>query len=299
MNLQEPKSFGGYWSDRKLKALAEYLHSYTTALKNTPFRLVYIDAFAGAGLRPIPRKDSDDYFLFTDDEGTNENPTYRHGSPLIALQNLPPFHEFIFVERDSDSICKLKSEVTAMPEATGKLIQFIQGDSNKKLMEITCSDWRSRRAVAFLDPFALDVDWSTIEAIAKTQAIDMWLLFPAMAVNRMLPRNGEIPLVWENRLNRLFGEDDWRKVFYQKPMETDMFGDLFPASKTPRIFEDLSGYITKRLSSIFVKAHQTPLVLKNSMGSPLFLLCFASGNPRGAPIALDIAQHIINKSGHG
>lgn len=299
MSLQEPQSFGGRWSDRKLKALADYLAAYTTALKNTPFRLVYIDAFAGAGLRPVPRKETEDYLLFSDEEGTEENPTYRHGSPLIALRNQPPFHEFIFVERDVDSITKLKSEVAVMPEAKNRAIQFIQGDANEKLLEITHSDWRSRRAVAFLDPFALDVNWSTIEAIAKTQSIDMWLLFPAMAVNRMLPRNGDIPPAWENRLNRLFGEDDWKKAFYQKSNQTDWFSDLFPSSKTPRIFEDLSGYVTQRLASVFAKVHQTPLILKNSTGSPLFLLCFASGNPRGAPIAIDIAQHIINKSNHG
>lgn len=299
MNLQKPQSFGGNWSDRKLKALAEYLHSYTTALKKTSFRLVYIDAFAGAGLRPVPRKESDDYLLFSDEEGTKENPTYRHGSPLIALKNQPPFHEFIFVERDVDSITKLKSEVASMSETKGKAVQFIQGDANEKLLGITRSDWRSRRAVAFLDPFALDVHWRTIEAIAKTQAIDMWLLFPAMAVNRMLPRNGEIPSAWENRLNRLFGEEDWKRVFYQQPMDTDMFGELFPTSKTHRIFEDLSAYVTQRLSTVFEKAHQSPLVLKNSTGSPLFLLCFASGNPRGARIAIDIAQHIINKSNNG
>lgn len=250
MIVNEPKSFGGHWSDRKLGALAAYLHAYTTALKKTPFRLIYIDAFAGAGSRPIPRPDSEDYSLFFDEDQTEENVEYRHGSPLIALKNQPPFHEFIFIEQDAGSLSQLKSTVDAMPEAQGKMIHFVQGDANEKLLEIAHSNLKRKgqRAVAFLDPFALQVKWSTVEAIAKTQAIDMWLLFPAMAVNRMLPNSGLIPEAWEERLNNLFGEDDWKSFFYRKPMDTDLFGELFPASKVPQIFQNLSDYVTHRLS---------------------------------------------------
>ncbi len=34
----------------KLRILERYLDAYTTALKNQPFKLMYIDAFAGTGL---------------------------------------------------------------------------------------------------------------------------------------------------------------------------------------------------------------------------------------------------------
>ena len=42
-------AFGGNWTEEKLDILAKYLDAYTTALKNKQFRLVYLDAFAGAG----------------------------------------------------------------------------------------------------------------------------------------------------------------------------------------------------------------------------------------------------------
>lgn len=51
MNIGEIRQFGGSWSDAKLAALASYLKSYTQALKNKPFKLAYVDAFAGAGLK--------------------------------------------------------------------------------------------------------------------------------------------------------------------------------------------------------------------------------------------------------
>ena len=39
-------------------------------------------------------------------------------------------------------------------------------------------DWSLHRAVLFLDPYGMQVEWATIEAVAKTKAIDLWLLFP-------------------------------------------------------------------------------------------------------------------------
>ena len=42
-------SFGGPWTNDKLEILRRYLDAYTTALKNQPFNLIYVDAFAGGG----------------------------------------------------------------------------------------------------------------------------------------------------------------------------------------------------------------------------------------------------------
>lgn len=41
--------FGGPWTRQKLECLGKYLSAYTTALKNQPLELLYIDAFAGTG----------------------------------------------------------------------------------------------------------------------------------------------------------------------------------------------------------------------------------------------------------
>lgn len=51
-------------------------------------------------------------------------------------------------------------------------------DSNKVLLELCDKDWSKHRAIVFLDPYAMEAEWSTIEAIAKTEAIDLWILFP-------------------------------------------------------------------------------------------------------------------------
>jgi three-Cys-motif partner protein len=285
--------FGGDWSGTKLDALARYLHAYTTALKKQPFDLLYIDAFAGAGIREVIEVDDDD--LFSDDN-EKEVTRYRHGSPFIALETDPKFDRFVFIDKDQSSIDRLREQVKQSTAAQGRPIDFRCGDANAHLRNLAERSWSGRRAVAFLDPFALHVEWDTIEAIAKTQSIDMWLLFPAMAVNRMLPRNGVMPEQWVRKLNATFGTTEWREFFYRK--DDDLFGEEI-VSKTPRIFSDLSDYVTMRLEKVFEAANKKPLILRNSTDSPLFLLCFASGNPKGAKIAVGIAQQIIDKKSNG
>ena len=287
------KDFGGDWTDAKLKALAAYLKAYTTALKNTPFRLAYIDAFAGAGIREIAPQSSD----LIDESLQQDDQQFRHGSPLIALLNDPPFDTLIFIEKNAAALSALREQVEELPEARNRNIKYLEGDANEQIKRLAQSDWSRNRAVVFLDPFALQVDWETIELIAKTEAVDMWLLFPAMAVNRMLPKSGIMPEKWVERLNRLFGTEDWQDALYAKE-PPDLFGEEI-TSKTQQIFEALSDYVTGRLGSVFAKANKKPLILRNRPGAPIFLLCFASGNPKGAPIAVNIAQHIIDTSTHG
>ena len=47
--------FGGPWTQRKLEVVGRYLDLYATALKNRPFKRLYIDAFAGTGDRSEKR----------------------------------------------------------------------------------------------------------------------------------------------------------------------------------------------------------------------------------------------------
>jgi len=271
------------------------LDAYRKVLKKTRFKLVYIDGFAGAGSRGIAPSEENllDFSLEDEDQ------RYRHGSPLIALGTEPSFDKYVFIEKDTASLEKLRCHIEARPEAKKQNIQYVEGDANERIRDIvTRENWRTHRAVAFLDPFALQVDWSTVEALANTQAVDLWILFPAMAVNRMLPKSGEIPARWKERLNRLFGTEAWQEVFYVKE-QADLFGEE-SSSKTPRVFETLSDYVTAQLASVFAKANHRPLILRNRSGAPLFLLCFASANPgRGSDIAVRIAQHIIDTSHHG
>lgn len=307
--------FGGKWSDIKLAALREYFSKYNTALSKEPFTRVYIDGFAGGGrinpkgiqkssLQDVPNSELFSVENTGEGEG-DESKAFRHGSPLLALEADPPFQKFIFIERDQDNLDQLRRQVTEAGTLKGRPVQFLCEDANTALTTICQLDWRKERAIIFLDPFALHVRWHTLEAIARTEAMDMWMLFPAMAVNRMLPRSGEVPEAWAKRLDETFGDQTWRQAFYAPPKAPEM-GDLFedglPANKDEKLgdpFGHLSRYVTSRLKTVFADAVDEPLILKTEGGSPLFLLCFAVANPKGAPIAKRIASHILKKRSHG
>jgi rhodanese-related sulfurtransferase len=86
--------------------------------------------------------------------------------------------------------------------------ELIGGEANLEIRRI-CStmDWQEWRTVPFLDPYGMQVEWQTLEAIAQTRAIDLWLLVPlGIAINRMLPNSGEVPLPWQRRLDVFFGD---------------------------------------------------------------------------------------------
>src|SRR5207248_10863849 len=84
------------------------------------------------------------------------------------------------------------------------------------------NDWSRWRAVVFLDPYGMQVEWPTIEAIATTRAIDVWILFPlGMGANRLLTRKLEdIPDVWRRSLDRIFGTNEWQNRFYETRSST-------------------------------------------------------------------------------
>jgi hypothetical protein len=46
---------------------------------------------------------------------------------------------------------------------------------------------------------------------------------------------------------------------------------------------------------VFKGVANNPLPLYNSKNNPLYLLCFAAGNPKGAPTAVKIAQDILKE----
>ena len=132
-----------------------------------------------------------------------------------------------------------------------------------------------------------------MESIAHTQAIDLWILFPLGTVNRLLKRDGEIRPPLRARLDLLFGEPDWYDAFYQSAKQLSLFDEEERWQKAGNIFLTIEQYFIERLQGIFEGVVTNPLILRNSKNVPLYLLCFAASNQRGAPIAVKIAKEIL------
>ena len=275
-------SFGGDWTLQKLEILKRYLDAYTTALKKMPFNLMYLDAFAGEGYwSPKSAYTQEDYGDFND---------LLKGSASIALDvQDKPFDRLIFIEKAPERCESLSRLRTTHPNRN---IEVISRDANIVLPKFCADMEHNDRAVVFLDPFKTEVSWATIEAIASTQKIDCWILFPLMAITRMMPVRNKPPSTLSPQLDRVFGGSKHWKDFYSAPIQQSLFGGEQPQQRASGSKQIADRY-RERLAEVFEKVAPTRRQLTNSMNSPMFELFFAAGNPQGAPIAVRIADHIL------
>jgi len=294
--MTEKHKFGGNWTEEKLKRVEKYLKAYATIMNNQNFRFAYIDAFAGTGYREEKENKIDNQIFLFQKNDIKEIETYSKGSARIALEIKPEFDKYIFIEQSRKHYTELRKLKEEFKEKEKK-IDLINTDANSWIID-RCNNykWQNNRAVLFLDPYGMQVNWETIKAIANTEAIDLWYLFPlGVGVNRLLKKDaGKIPSSWEAKLNNLLGTNEWKEAFYDETQETTLFGNENRIVKDTD-FSKISKFVLKRLKSIFTGVAENPLLLRNSKNNPLYLLCFASGNPRGAKTAIKIAQDILKR----
>lgn len=278
------QAFGGDWTAQKLTILSEYLGRYTTVLKNQGFDLVYVDAFAGYGSYQTGADyDSAEYADFRE---------LRDGSPKLALRvQDKSFDRLVFIEKDPAGCQALALLRDEFPE---RRIDILDEDANIVLPRFCAALRRHDRAVVFLDPFATQVSWDTVAALAQTEKIDCWILFPLMAIARMMPLENEPSPASGRQLDRIFGGREYWKDFYRDSQQQPL--PLFsaePAQARPSGSDQIAARYRERLAAVFDRVAPTRRTLRNSKNSPIFELFFAAGNPAGAPIAVRIANHIL------
>ena len=156
----------------------------------------------------------------------------------------------------------------------------------------------SDRAVMFLDPFGMQVSWSSIELIAASQKIDLWYLAPTgMAYNRLMQWKGEIPELRRKRLDESLGGRGWESAMYESGR------DLLGNNELHRVqgHEGVIAYFEGQWRKLF-GAGALPHGLRLHRGGHLpYLLCFAcsNSNVRARKPALAIAKHLVDKARHG
>jgi three-Cys-motif partner protein len=211
--------YGGPWTQVKLDALERYLSFYTTALKYQRFELWYVDAFAGSGDRVVEQEAGG---LF---DGTlpRVEESIADGSAKIAIATVPAFERLIFIESDPARYEALVRLRDAHPD---RRIDCYMEDANI-LVRALCDDadhWRAPqsrghavRAVVFLDPYGMQVEWQTLEAIRQTEAINLLYLFPIGAVLRQAAIDfSKVDPHKEAALTKLYGGRSWRDEWYRE-----------------------------------------------------------------------------------
>ena len=111
--------FGGDWTQDKLDRVRRYLAAYTIIMSKQPFRFWYIDAFAGTGYQTLKQEENPETPLLPELLG-EEPKQFLDGSASIALQIEPPFHRYVFVEKDPSRFAELQQLKTDFPQRAEK-----------------------------------------------------------------------------------------------------------------------------------------------------------------------------------
>jgi three-Cys-motif partner protein len=294
--------FGGAWTDLKLRAIAEYLQFYTSALKaqpsaETPFETWYIDAFAGSGERTEYREVGD----LISGVPVGREKVQIEGSARRAIRVNPPFRHLVFVEQHRRRYNALKALAAAWPQRD---IRPLRGDANEELVKLfTSPPWTGsigglQRGVVFLDPYGMNVKWKTFELLASTKKVDVWYLFPLQAVLRQLARDlAAVDAAKAASLHQIFGRSDWQADLYRpRSSPADLFNYQASGSERKAGAKEVEAYFKERLESLFpFVSDPVPLLTgKGLQQFSLFCAC-ANPNPRAQDLIKKGVDHVVRK----
>lgn len=296
------RKFGGSWSESKLDCVENYARSYLRVMQKQSWcTLYYVDAFAGRGKQALKSSAGLQEFdsIFGDESERADTEEFLVGSAIRAFRastvESRSFDQFVLIDVDQASCHELESVIQSeFPDMMEK-VKVICNDANIAIDDfINTVDWTHTRALVFLDPYGLEVDWDLIIRLARTGACDVWYLFPLGGVLRMMTKDGQIQDSWQMSLHRVFGTKEWYKEFYRPSDQLSLFPDENERLSKDASTEHVVNFIRKRLKTIFPAVSDAG-ILRNGKGAPLFALVLGVSNPssKAQRAALSIANYLV------
>lgn len=297
----EPQAFGDEHTRRKLETVEKYLVAYTTALKKQGFELWYIDACAGSGAS-IPRaalanpNNQNGLGLLETDDSILDADQIIVGSAIRALGINTPFDRYLFNDVKKSNVDALKAQVQKNFSHLGNRVSITQFDANKMLCDM-CDriTWRSSRAVVFIDPFGLQIRYSTLQRLAQTKAIDLWYLVPVFAMYRQIRGDGAVLEDGGKSVDEALGTDAWRHVVaIEEKGQIDLFGQQPVISKRAVDVAWFEKVAKDRLKLAFDDRVVDQVLPLGRNGLHEFSLMFAWANPSDkAKLAAKLARAVL------
>lgn len=262
----------GRWTATKLDYLRRYLERFIVSMREKKWRAIhYIDLFSGTGKYQL--RGTDRVVL---------------GSPLIALTQKRPFDRYFFSDINPENIDVLKQRCTPSPHF--EKIRFYVGDANTQVAkvkeEIDGIDnkylegvWSSLN-IAFLDPFGLELEWKTVETLAKSNRMDLVVYYSQMGITREAPKViGKKP---PTAIDDFFGGTEWRDIYREYQEKSEMF--------LHRKLLDLYKGKLKDLGYVIRDIQNEPLIRSTKRRAPLYRLLFASKHNLGNKFWNDVIK---------
>jgi three-Cys-motif partner protein len=250
--------------------LREYSRAYAQILgKQSAIRhYAYIDGFAGAGSHVSKATGME-----------------IEGSPAIALQIEPPFSHYHFIDLSGKRADRIRRIAEGRTNVT-----VYEGDCNEVLLDRVfpqCRYDQFRRALCLLDPYDLNPSWKVVETAGKMKSIEIFLNFMIMDANmNVLRKNPETVLQAQaQRMTEFWGDESWRQIAYTK--HRGLFGDMEEKSSNDAVMKAYRDRLHNVAGFTYVPE---PIPMRNSTGSIIYYLFFASNNKTGDKIARAILK---------
>ena len=248
----------GYWSELKLEIKEKYGSAYTRAFKNSRnLKKYYIDGFSGAGIHL-----------------SKHTGAQIEGSPARALKVFPAFDAFYFIDINPKKTAFLQSQWGKRSD-----VHIYTGDCNDILRKEVLPKIkfeRYERALCLLDPYGLQLDWEVMLQAGQSGAVDMFLNFPVMDMNRnaIWRSPHKAPKGGTERMTKFWGDESWKEAAYAEAPQARLFG---APEMVKQGNEEIVNAFRKRLKKVagfgFVAE---PLPVKNSTNAVVYYLFLAS-----------------------
>jgi three-Cys-motif partner protein len=267
----------GLWSEVKLAIIREYMPAYSMLVARHNFYHLYIDGFAGYGLHE-----------------SRTSGDIVPGSPLNALNTLPPFREYHFIDLDPARVEQLR---TYAPDRSD--VHVHEGDCNDVLLKLLPGARREdyRRALCLLDPYGIDIAWEVVAAAGAMKSVEIFVNFMVMDMNmNVLLHHPERALPSQiERMNRFWGDESWREAIYAK--QATLFGDDDQVKLGDANAKIAEAYRTRLKAVAGFRFVPEPLPFLNDHGATIYYLFFASPNETGHNIVVDIFEKYRRRQG--
>ncbi len=250
------------WTALKLEYLDNYLQAYVRATKRAR-EIHYIDPFAGCG----------DCVII-------ESGHYVQGSPWRALNAVPQFSKYHFVEKRPALAAHLRKSIIDKGFNNANLYV---GDCNQVIpSQILPKLPRDVPCFAFLDPYGLQLHWATICALASHRRgwkIELLILYPYdMAVSRLFSLAERTPAI-SLKLTSFYGDESW-KTQLDESVEAD--------EDTEQRRQRFVKFYTSNLRSLGYEFVDVYGPLYSYRRRPLYHVIFAGDHPAGQRIMHDV-----------
>ncbi len=269
--------FGGSWTEAKMEIVVSYAKAYLIIMNKQEWaKTIYFDGFAGSG-------------IIENDEGED----VKKGTALRILDIIEPkpFDLYYFVELNEEHKKELEKRI--QENYFGKNAHVVQADCNTKLERMAefLKANKNFRALAFIDPYGMSVNWSSIEAL-KGLGIDLWILVPTgIGVGRLLKNDGAISEAWLAKLERFLGLSKKEIIdhFYKKQEVNTLFGPETVIEKEKNAVDKAGEIYRSKLNTVF-KFVSESFVMRNTTNSIMYHFMMATNNAQALKIANDVIK---------